>query len=52
MTSGDNKGGCEGVRARVFSLVSREPDGEDDGASMSCTYPIDLKPITLRSVDQ
>ena len=51
MTSGDNAGGW-GARVRIFSLVSREEDGENDGASMSCTYPIDLKPRTLRSVDQ
>lgn len=48
MTSGDTKGDCGGVCARIFSLISREADGEDDGASMSCTYPIDLKPRTLR----
>jgi hypothetical protein len=53
MTSGDNAGACGGVRARIFSLISRaEADGEDDGARMSCTYPIDLNPRTLRNVNQ
>jgi hypothetical protein len=51
MTSGDSIGGFAASRPCLFPLVRRGGDGEDGGARMSCTYPIDLKPRTLSNVD-
>ncbi len=50
MTSGDSIGGFAVSRPCLFPLVRREGNGEDGGARMSCTYPIDLKPRTLSNV--
>ena len=50
MTSGDSTGGSAGTRPCMFPLVRPEGNGEDGGARMSCTYPIDLKPRMLRNV--
>jgi hypothetical protein len=52
MTSGDRIGGCVGPCPRTLPLVRREGDGDDGGAGMSCTYPIDLKPRMLPNVGQ
>ena len=52
ITSGDSIGGFAASRPCLSPLVRREGNGEDGGASMSCTYPIDLKPRTLSKVDK
>jgi hypothetical protein len=44
MTSGDSTGGRDEPCPCLFPLVRPERNGEDGGARMSCTYPIDLKP--------
>jgi hypothetical protein len=51
MTSGDSIGGRAASRPCSFPLVRREGNGEDGGARMSCTYPIDLNPRTLPNLN-